>query len=150
MKNFTVIPNEILGPSQLSIPARFLLLVLLRHSGQDDHCYPSQRTLAESLNCSIRHIRNLLNELSEAKLILPTRSGYNRPNTYKVAKQFVVKNDRNSTSRHLGSRIPLHQGTALPPKSTYTKVKGKSRDRNMQQLKDVLVSKGLIPKKSPY
>lgn len=150
MKNFTIIPNEVLGPSQLSIPARFLLLILLKHCGKDDYCYPSQRTLAESLNCSSRHVRNLLKELSEAKLIHPTRSGFNRPNTYKVTKYFTVTKDRNSASYQLGSQIPLHQGTALPPKNTYTKVKGKSMARNFQSLKDVLVKHKVITKKSPY
>jgi len=150
MKNFTLIPNEILGSSQLSIQARYLHLVLMKHCGQAEHCYPSQRTLAEALGCSSRHIRNLLQELIVAGLVSITRSGYNRPNTYKVAKQFIVKNDRNSSSYHLGSLVPIYQGTVLPPKNTYTKVKGKSRDRNMQQIKDVLMNKGIIPKKSPY
>lgn len=150
MKNFTVVPNEILGSSHLSIPARYLHLVLMRHCGQDEHCFPSQRTLAETLGCSSRHIRNLLQELIRSGLVLATKSGYNKPNTYKVAKRFSISKDRNSTSYHLGSLIPLHQGTVLPPKNTYIKVKGKSRDRNMQLIKDVLISKGLIPQKNRY
>lgn len=123
MKNFTIIPNELFEKSQLSVPARMLLCTLLKYCGQKDMCYPSQQTLSENLLCTPRHIRNLLDELLQAKLITKQRTGFNKSNTYTVTKQFKIVG--NYSSPHLRSKFPLNPGTTIPPKNTYIKTKGK-------------------------
>ena len=119
--NFTIISNELLEESQLSIPARYLLCVLIRRCQSDEWCYPSQITLGKYLNVSSRTIRSYLNELEEAGLILRVRTGFNRPNTYKVAKKFKL--DRKDTSCHLRAEVPLHKGNIVPPNNTYRRKK---------------------------
>lgn len=149
MKNFTQIPNEILDESHLSIQARYLLCVLLRYCGQDDYCYPSQRTLARVLGCTDRHIRNLLKELLKSKLIISKRKGFNKPNTYTVSKTFERKcisslksKDRKSSSYHLGSRIPLNQGNNLPDNNTYrTRKDNTLNDDEMNKLREKIFGK---------
>lgn len=146
MRNYTIIPNEILGASQLSVQARYLLCVLLKYCGQDEWCFPSQETLAKEVGCSARYIRRLLEELLHAGVIVKTRRGFNRSNTYRVAKSFVV--DRNGSSCQLGSKFPLHQGNTVPTKSTYLKGKDKRSLKGLENLRKTLVRKGLT--KSVY
>lgn len=147
MKNFTVIPNELLGSTQLSISSRYLLCVLLKHCGQDDYCFPSQITLAENLGCTDRQIRNLIRELEREDLINTTRKGFNKSNTYKVAKSFVLHpSDRKPVSYQLGSKFPLNQGSGFPPKSTYLKAKGKRNLKGMEQIRKQVYALGLRKK----
>ena len=145
MKDYTLIPNEILRQSQLSVGARYLLCVLIRYCGQDEHCYPSQETLGDHLGYSDRHIRNLLKELEDLKLICRTRSGFNKSNTYRVAKSFTVK--WKSGSAHLGSKFPLHQGSTVPTNITYRKAKEKTKAiKKMNKVRKDLIAKGILKK----
>lgn len=142
-KNFTIVPNEVLGPSQLSLSARCLFIDLVRYCGQKDFCFPSQRTLASDLCISMRHIRNLLKELESEGLIMSIRSGYNKSNTYKVAREVFITKDRNSGSYQMRSVIPLHRGNCVPHNITYPKTRDKSSERNMQRLSDYMVAHGI-------
>ncbi len=117
MKNFTVIPNQVFEQSQLSVQSRYLYCVLLKHCGKSDWCFPSQLTLGKTLGCSDRHIRTLLKELIKVELVSKERRGWNRSNTYYVVK--LLDTDRIPSSPHLGSEVPVHNETTVPPKSTY-------------------------------
>ncbi|MBI4226363.1 helix-turn-helix domain-containing protein [Candidatus Roizmanbacteria bacterium] len=146
MRNFTIIPNELLGESQLSIPSRYLYCVLLKYTGQNEWCFPSQKTLAKNLNCSDRHIRNLIEELEENELIYKVRRGFNRSNNYKVAKSLTYyrQSNGNSNSSHLGSMLPLHTGNEVPAKSTYLKAKAKRSVKGLEKLRESMEEKGII------
>lgn len=139
MKNFTVIRNEILEESQLTVPARYLLCVLLRHSGQKEWCYPSQKTLGKNLGYTPRYIRKLLKELEKYGLVVRKRKGFNKSNNYKVAKEYMF--DRKQSSPHIGSKFPLNQGITLPPNNTY--IKGKDK-KSIQTMREALESKGIL------
>lgn len=130
MKNYTKIPNEILEKSQLSIPARLLFCILLKHCGNKDTCFPGQIRLAYSLGYSERHIRNLISELVEAKMVVVKRLGFNKSNTYKVSRDLY----RNSGSSHLGSAVPLTNGDTVPNNSTHIKEKDKNYFKNRAKL----------------
>lgn len=149
-KNFTIVPNELLNESQLSIPARYLFIVLLRFAGQDSTCYPGQKKLSYILDLSIRQVRNLLKELVIAGLVLKTRSGFNRPNTYTVSKNYqksrAPKNtyDRQSNSPHIGSAYPLHSGNGFPAINTYRKEKDKKMsEKGLELLRKDMERKGI-------
>ena len=145
MKGFTHIKNIMLDESQLSIPARYLYCVLVRYCGKNDTCYPSQKTLARVLGVSDRHIRELLDELKRNELLASHRSGFNKPNTYTVAKDLRV--DRNQSSAHVGSMFPLHRGTEVPANSTYRKGKA---NKGMQSMREALEKRGIIRKTGVY
>lgn len=142
MKGYTKIPNDLLNSSQLSIGARYLFCVLLRHCGKDDSCFPSQHTLGKIMNLSDRHIRNLLNELLLAKILVKKRIGWNRANTYTLTKTFTV--DRKGISYHLGSAYPLQQGKQIPDKKTYLKGKGKRSLLALEKMREELLKKKII------
>ena len=139
MKNFTVIPNEMLEQSQLSTQARYLFCILKKYCGQNEWCYPNQKTLGKNMGYSARYIRDLLKELESNGLIEKRRTGFNKPNNYRVTKEFT--RTRNYNAGHLGSRMPLNGGMTLPDKSTYTKAKGK---RNMEIVREKLTENGTI------
>ncbi len=149
MKNFTIVPNELLDKSQLSISARYLLCVLLKYCGQDETCYPAQKTLAKVLGFSDRYIRSLITELEGADLISKKRTGFNKSNTYTVSKKYRKygsghsNNEENSNSGKLGSAFPLHQGSGVPNKSTYRKETSKrGSDKGFQTLKEAMLKIG--------
>ena len=142
MKNYTIIPNEVLERSELSIIERYLFCVLLKFCGKDDFCFPSQQTLSQILGISDRHIRTLLARLEELGLIHKIHHGWNRSNTYFVSKSLSI--DRNCSSYPIRSMFPLQQGTALPTKNTYLKGKGKRSLKGLESTRDILIRKGLI------
>jgi len=131
MKNYTLIGNEIFEQSQLSLPSKFLYCILRKYCGQKDHCFPGQQVLADQMNMTPRMVRHYINELVVNGIIRVTRSGYNRPNTYEVAKELVIDrkltsyHDQKSITPHVGNKFPFQQGNALPPKNTYRKAKEK-------------------------
>lgn len=143
MKNYTKIPNEMLNESQLPIPARYLYCVLLKYCGKNEWCFPGQKTLAKILGYSEEYIRKLLKKLYTAGIVSKKRRGFNRTNTYKVAKSLEI--NRNSGSAHIGSKFPLHQGTTVAPKSIYLKGKGKRSLKGLEKCRKELEKKGIMP-----
>lgn len=139
MKNYTKIPNEMLNQSQLSIPARYLYCVLVKHCGQNETCYPGQERLGKTLGITPRHIRHLLNELLLNGLILKKRTGYNKPNTYTVTKDLITY--RKGASYHVGNKFPFQRGTTTPANSTYRKGKA---NKGMEKLADYLIEKRIL------
>jgi DNA-binding transcriptional regulator PaaX len=92
--------------------------------------------LGKDLGFSSRYIRTLLDELERENILTKKREGWNRSNTYRLTKSLTA--DRNSSSSkpkkykkssspHLGSKFPLHQGTSVPPINTYLKGKDKKK-----------------------
>ena len=141
-KNFTMIPNLILGESQLSIQARYLLCVLLRYCMAKTICWPSQKTLAKDLGCSERYVRNLLKELAEQELIDKDRIGWNRSNTYIVEKNLIsiidsssnaqkIVASRNCIADQTGTQDPVYKGNTVPANNinVIRKEKNKSKGK---------------------
>lgn len=161
MKDFTLIQNSLLRPSQLTINARYLLCVLLRYCGNKEYCFPSQVTLGEDLGLSPRQVSVYLKELIHNGLVSKTRSGFNKPNTYKVAKTFTVESqkiiaidkkcssdtDKKPDSTHICGTFPLHTGKELPPNNTYLIVKDNNNFNKVafEKFKRNLIKKRLIP-----
>lgn len=136
MKNYTIIPNELLDESPLPIQTRYLLCVLKRFAGQDEYCYPSQHRLSRAMGLSERQIRSHLRLLEKHGYISTKRRGFNRPNTYQLNSRWG-----NPTSGHLGNRLLPNPGNQIPTKSTYRKPKNK---RGMELLRDVLEKRDIL------
>jgi hypothetical protein len=136
MKNFSIIPNEIFEPNQLSGPAKLLYCVLLKYCGKDDWCFPGQLRLSANLGVSVRYLRDLSNELIIAGLVYKTRRGYNQSNSYKVSKHLQIH--KAGSAYQVSSIVPLHNGSLVPTKSTYIKGKGKRSIKNCFSIKEVI------------
>lgn len=136
MKNYTIIPNELLDASPLPIQARYLLCVLKRFAGQDELCYPSQHRLSLALGVSERQIRTYLRTLEKEGLVSKKRRGFNKSNTYILASKWGKP-----SSDHSGTPLPHNPGNPIPYKSTYRKPKLK---RGLELVRETLERKGLI------
>lgn len=63
-----ILPQFILKmPS--SVGTKVMYALLCNHASDKDHCWPSQKTLAARLACSVRSIKNYLVELIRERLI---------------------------------------------------------------------------------
>lgn len=157
MKNYTKIPNELFQESQLSVNERYLFGLLLKYSGKKDFCFPSQKTLGGIMLLSERYIRKLLQQLKNKGIIHIQRTGFNKPNTYKVSKNLIritdISTDRKTKSYHIGTPVPLHTGTIIPPKNTYIRGKENINIKNIEELNEArkkLIKKGFnLQRKSP-
>lgn len=146
-----MVPNEVLDESQLSIQARFLYIVLLKHCYQKETCFPGQKALAAVLGCGERNIRVLLKQLVNEGLIEIKRDGWNRANTYTVYRNLKSTRNlhsinnptiRNSASSHSGTKVPLHTGKNVPTNNT----NGIKRNNKMSPAKYEIWRKELIEK----
>lgn len=99
-KPYTKIPNELLDRCDISIQARYLLCVLLRHNAGTGKCFPTQGKLGEELGRSTKQIRVILDELIKAKIITKRRRGYNRSNDYFISNKYIIKNLPATTAKN--------------------------------------------------
>lgn len=112
-KNFTMVPNQILEPNQLTPIERLLLIELHRYKRRDPFCYPTQQLLADCIGVTPRYVRDLLERLEKYALIKKVREGFNTSNIYYVAKKYWI-DDRNPNSPLLRTVFPIHIGTGDP------------------------------------
>jgi DNA-binding Lrp family transcriptional regulator len=138
-----MVPNELIEPNQLTLQQKMVFIVLLRYASQDESCFPSQTTIAKSIGCSPRYVRTILGKLEAQGLIYSKRLDYNRTNTYQISKHLIV-DDRNSSSPHLRSIVPLQNGTTVPPTYTHRNKKDKRSDKGFQLLKETVREMGLL------
>lgn len=140
-----------LNVSQLSITARYLYCVLSRHCGKSEWCFPGQSTLGKELGISPRYIRDFIKELETNGLLSKQRTGFNRPNTYRLAKTLnsgkshSSSMDKQPSTPQISSVFPLHEGTLVPPNSTYLIEKDNNTvlREGLEKLKKDLALKGL-------
>jgi hypothetical protein len=154
MNQYTKIPNQLFEESQLSVNQRYLFGLLLKFCGKKEFCYPGQKKLAKIMGCSTRNIRKHIKKLVDAELISIKKIGFNKSNTYKVSKELLVRNcssslsmdsNGNCGSPHLGTPVPLHMGTVVPPKSTYIKEKDKmygKTSKGQEKCREKLIKMG--------
>jgi hypothetical protein len=84
-RRFTIQYNDIMDDTRLTIPARFLYLVLTSYVwNTPDHkgVFPGQERLAAQLGLNTRSVRTYLSELEASGLVVVTQRGWNRTNSY--------------------------------------------------------------------
>ncbi len=98
MNGFTMVPNELLRDTSLSMGARQTWIALKSHAWQDPECWPGQETLARELGVSVRQVRRYLTELEGAGLVETVQQGRGLPNRYRVPDYPVAPPDRTPLS----------------------------------------------------
>ena len=136
-KNFTQIPNKVLSSSPLSVPARYLMCVLLRYMMQKDFCFPSQKLLANDLNYSARYIRTLLKELVTHGYIRKVRTGFNKSNTYILGSKL----EGNYTSPDRGRVSPVHKGSKVPTNNTNERIINKKKLDRINKIREKAIKR---------
>lgn len=82
LQGFTQVPNVVLKHAAISFGAKVAYGVLLSYAWSDDFCFPAQERLAKDLDCSVRQVQRLLNELKDQSFITWKQQGLNKPNIY--------------------------------------------------------------------
>lgn len=142
MKNFTIIPNELLNSSQLTIMERYLYCVLLKLCGNKDYCFPSQKTIATTMGKSPRYVWTLLDKLEKKGFIKRTRRGWNRSNTYEVAKKLLTNSHH--SANQISNMFPFHHSNVVPANNTYVNKQAKRSVKGFISFRDSLIEKGII------
>ena len=79
---FCPIPNWLMQRPEVSYGAKCLFGQLTQHAGEDGFCFPSQKTLAKELGCSVRQVKRFVAELKQHKLIATVRDSAHQSNSY--------------------------------------------------------------------
>ena len=70
-----ILPQFVLETS-ISFGAKVMYALLCSYASDNDHCWPSQATLAARLSCSVSSVKKYLAELAGIKLIDVRREQY--------------------------------------------------------------------------
>jgi hypothetical protein len=97
------VPQALLSYKLIGPGSKLLYARLARYAGKNGKCYPSQLALAKQLGFGERHIRNLLRELEDAKLIRRVRRGLKRTNRYEFLRHPILESCLRSPDRNVCS-----------------------------------------------
>lgn len=118
MTGFTVISNDTITSNILSDGAYRLYTLLCSYCyGDKDICYPSEKTLANALNRSVRTIQRYLKELVTNHLIFKKRRG-SISNLYKVLNKVILNKVKDAVTG-----VELLQNKFKPKKSYFNNKK---------------------------
>ena len=112
---------EVVRDKRLKPMQKTLLVDLLLYAGASGEAFPSQQTLANDLGCSTRQIRYSLDMLCATSLVERKRRGFAKSNAYFFNEELYFHNgrgNRNTSSSHLGNKVPDNSGTPVPPNVT--------------------------------
>ena len=116
-----ILPQFVLD-MPLSLGAKVMYALLCNYASEKDHCWPSQKTLAERLACSVSSIKNYLAELVRENLITVRRERY-RSSVY-----YLVQPEALRTRVKSAVRQPESDGGQ--PKSDHLNTLNKQQERN--------------------
>lgn len=143
-----ILPQFVLETS-ISFGAKVMYALLCNYASDNDHCWPSQATLAARLSCSVSSVKKYLGELVGIKLIDVRREQY-RSSVYYMLQPEALSVSRRETAapvRH-AAKPDCHQSDiACPqPKTGYINTLNKQEERNTPPLPPVRPS---LPKVTP-
>jgi hypothetical protein len=77
----TIVPEWLEGRTEIG-PSAKLLFAHMRRLSMKGYCWAKQETLANAIGVEVRTVRNALNELIRAGLVVSTRRGQGKTNIY--------------------------------------------------------------------
>jgi len=114
--------------------------LLCNYASDNDHCWPSQATLAARLSCSVSSVKKYLAELAGIKLIDVRREQY-RSSVYYMLQPEALSASRRETAapvRHEAKPVCQQPDIACPqPNSGYINTLNKQEERNTPPLPPV-------------
>ena len=118
-----ILPQFVLQKS-ITPGAKIMYAILCDYAADNDHCWPSQATLAKRLSCSISSVKNYLAELVGEKLISVRREQYRSSVYYLLCPEELIKKQ--------GTKFVRKQSEPAPhePKSGYLNTLNKQRKEN--------------------
>lgn len=137
-----ILPQFVLETS-ISFGAKVMYALLCNYASDNDHCWPSQATLATRLSCSVSSVKKYLGELVGIKLINVRREQY-RSSVYYLLQPTMLKASSNAS--HVAKLTAAHEAkhgchqtdSACPrPNSGYINTLNKQEEINTPPLPPV-------------
>lgn len=104
-----ILPQFVLETS-MSCGAKVMYALLCNYASENDHCWPSQVTLATRLSCSVSSVKNYLTELVGAKLITIRREQYRSSVYYMLRPENAPSSSRQANSQVSPQSAPVRPG----------------------------------------
>lgn len=134
-----ILPQFVLETS-ISFGAKVMYALLCNYASDNDHCWPSQATLAARLSCSVSSVKKYLAELAGIKLIDVRREQYRSSVYYLLQPEALNVSCRETAApvRHEVKPTCQQPDIACPqPNSGYINTLNKQEERNTPPLPPV-------------
>ena len=134
-----ILPQFVLETS-ISFGAKVMYALLCNYASDNDHCWPSQATLAARLSCSVSSVKKYLAELAGIKLIDVRREQYRSSVYYLLQPEALNVSCRETAApvRHEAKPACEQPDSACPqPNSGYLNTLNKQEERNTPPLPPV-------------
>lgn len=122
-----ILPMFILQ-KKLTFGAKTVYAILCDYAAENDHCWPSQATLANRLSCSVSSIKNYLGELVRENLIIIKREQY-RSSVY-----YLLTPESNSSTQETTFDDIEPKNDYAQPKFGYLNTLKKQKKENITPL----------------
>ena len=134
-----ILPQFVLETS-ISFGAKVMYALLCNYASDNDHCWPSQATLAARLSCSVSSVKKYLAELAGIKLIDVRREQYRSSVYYLLQPEALNVSCRETAApvRHEAKPACEQPDSACSqPNSDYINTLNKQEERNTPPLPPV-------------
>lgn len=126
-----ILPQFVLETS-LSFGAKIMYALLCNYASDNDHCWPSQATLAARLSCSVSSVKKYLAELVGNNLIHVRREHY-RSSVYYMLEPTQLKGNSSADVRPIQVvRHDCHQSDSACPQSKSGYINTLNKQREIQ------------------
>lgn len=127
-----ILPQFVLETS-LSFGAKIMYALLCNYASDNDHCWPSQATLAARLSCSVSSVKKYLAELVGNNLIHVRREHYRSSVYYMLEPTQLKENSSADVRPHLQAVTHgCHQSDSACPQSKSGYINTLNKQREIQ------------------
>ena len=142
-----ILPQFVLETS-ISFGAKVMYALLCSYASDNDHCWPSQATLAARLSCSVSSVKKYLAELAGIKLIDVRREQYRSSVYYLLQPEALNVSCRETAApvRHEAKPACEQPDSACSqPNSDYINTLNKQEERNTPPLPPLPPVQPVVP-----
>ena len=126
-----ILPQFVLETS-LSFGAKIMYALLCNYASDNDHCWPSQATLAARLSCSVSSVKKYLAELVGNNLVHVRREHY-RSSVYYMLEPTQLKGNSSADVRPIQAvKRDCHQSDSACPQSKSGYINTLNKQRELQ------------------
>lgn len=97
-----IMPDFIFNDTRLSLEAKTLYALFCNYAGERNYCWPSHKTLADKLKCSVSSVKTYIGQLINCNFVIKKTVG----NHVRTCMYFPLKPICNVSSQNLATRQP--------------------------------------------
>ena len=142
---------------QCGINATGVYMVLCRHVGKEQSCFPSKRTIAEKLGISERSVYTAIKKLDQSNIIKVESRGRKKDGSYRSLTYFLLDksqwhpmptaNAADGKKQHVPTaNNDMYQRQHVPNKGTHNKDTHIRKRDEIEKMRKKLINKNIINK----